>query len=93
MVKPVYYSDKMKKYYFNENVFGDFKAITVYGVENVTIKPEDVKLDKNKKKYVVMELKKEFNKDAYKPYFKAVRVAEKKVENVENEDTTKESAF
>lgn len=91
MVKPVYYSEKMKKYYFNENVFGDFKAITVYGVENVQIKPEDVKLDKNKKKYVVMELKKEFNKEGYKPYFKAIRVAEKK-QNAE-EGNSEESAF
>lgn len=91
MVKPVYYSDKMKKYYFNENVFGTFKSITVYGVENITIKPEDVKLDKNNKKYVVMELKKEFNQAAYKPYFKAVRVAEKKVANEENDE--QKSAF
>jgi hypothetical protein len=43
------------------------------------------------KKYVVMELKKEFNKEGYKPYFKAIRVAEKK-QNAE-ENATEKSAF
>lgn len=94
MVKPVYYSEAMKKYYFNEKVFGNFKTITVYGVENINIEPEDVRLDKNKRPYVVMELKREFSQENYKSYFKAVRIAKKKVENEQaGQCDTQESAF
>lgn len=83
MVKPVYYSDKMKKYYFNENVFGTFKSITVYGMENLKYEAADVKTDKNGKKYILVELERKFNQDSYKPYYRVVRVAVKKVDNDE----------
>ena len=93
MVKPVYYSEAAKKYYFNENVFGNFKAITVYGMERITIAPGDVKKDKNGKSYVLIELKREFSEKNAKAYFKAVKVAEKKVKDEAGQCDTQESAF
>lgn len=52
IVKPIYYSTKMNKYYFNNcSVLGDYVAQTVYGGEN--LKGGEIKLDKNGKKFIL----------------------------------------
>lgn len=59
MTKAIYYSNKMHKYYFCEKtVFGDFQAITVFGVEKLKAEDLDIKTDKNGKKYFLGELMK-----------------------------------
>lgn len=51
-IKPIYYSQKMNKYYFNgTSVFGDYKAITVYGGDN--LKGGEIRIDKNGRKYIM----------------------------------------
>ena len=48
MTKAIYYSKKMKKYYFsNITVFGDYFAETVYGCENLEPGSIEIKKDKN----------------------------------------------
>lgn len=52
MIKPIYYSDKSHKYYFNElDAFGGYSAITVYGCDKLRFGDVNILEDKNGKKY------------------------------------------
>ena len=66
MIKAIYYSKKMNKYYFCEKtVFGDFRTITVYGVEKVDPSTLTFKEDKNGKKYFLGELVKTISEKGF----------------------------
>lgn len=51
-MKPIYYSEKSKKYYFNNiTAFGQYFAEKVYGGEN--LKGGEIKIDKNGRQYIL----------------------------------------
>lgn len=96
MIKAIYYSKKMKKYYFsNTTVFGNYYAETVYGVEQLKTEDLEIKTDKNGKLYFLGEVILTMAKNGNK-YYKCIGPAPKKekvesaealaalVENVEN---------
>lgn len=69
MVKPIYYSSKMKKYYFNNTtLFGDYYAEKVYGCENFTGSEVNIQTDKNGRKYFLALVKECVNKEGHKYY-------------------------
>lgn len=66
-VKAIYYSSKMKKYYFCEtSVFGDFYAQKVY--DGIKLKGGEIKTDKNGKKYILGYVEKVQGKNGF--YYK-----------------------
>ena len=61
-IKPIYYSDKSHKYYFNNtNAFGSYWATTVYNGE--ALKGGEIKVDKNGRKYIMGRVEKMFSKE------------------------------
>ena len=69
-IKPIYYSDKSHKYYFNNtNAFGSYWATTVYNGE--ALKGGEIKVDKNGRKYIMGRVEKMFSKDG-RTYYKCV---------------------
>ena len=51
-IKPIYYSEKSKKYYFNStSVFGHYFAETVWNGAN--LKGGEIKTDKNGRQYIL----------------------------------------
>ena len=65
-IKPIYYSDKSHKYYFNNtNAFGSYWATTVYNGE--ALKGGEIKVDKNGRKYIMGRVEKMFSKDGLNP--------------------------
>lgn len=95
MTKAIYYSKKMKKYYFsNITVFGDYFAETVYGCENLEPGSIEIKKDKNGKQYFLAEVIQVVGQNG-KKYYKCLGPAPKKekvegaeelIELVENGD-------
>lgn len=83
MTKAIYYSKKMKKYYFsNITVFGDYFAETVYGCENLEPGSVEIKTDKNGKQYFLAEIVQVKGQNG-KKYYKCLGPAPKKEEKVE----------
>ena len=69
-IKPIYYSDKSHKYYFNStNVFGSYSAVTVYNGE--ALRGGDIKVDKNGRKYILGRVEKKLSKDG-RIYYKCL---------------------
>ena len=69
-IKPIYYSDKAHKYYFNNiNAFGSYWATAVYNGE--ALKGGEIKVDKNGRKYIMGRIEKEFSKDG-RVYYKCL---------------------
>lgn len=78
MTKAIYYSKKMKKYYFsNITVFGDYFAETVYGCENLNPNDIEIKKDKNGKQYFLAEVIQVKGQNG-KKYYKCIGPAPKK---------------
>lgn len=81
---PVYYSTKMKKYYFNNcSVMGDYVAQTVYGGDN--LKGGEIKYDKNGKRFIIgiLEIRKNKQGNSYYyciGYYDKTKKEDKKVE-------------
>lgn len=83
MTKAIYYSKKMKKYYFsNITVFGDYYAETVYGCENIDPQTIEIKTDKNGKKYFLGEVV-QVRSESGKKYYKFIGPVVKKAEKAE----------
>ena len=79
-IKPIYYSDKSHKYYFNNtNAFGSYWATTVYNGE--ALKGGEIKVDKNGRKYILGRVEKMFSKDG-RTYYKCVGFYTPPAENV-----------
>lgn len=78
MTKAIYYSKKMKKYYFsNITIFGDYFAETVYGCENLEPTSIEIKTDKNGKQYFLAEVVQVKGQNG-KKYYKCLGPAPKK---------------
>lgn len=68
-MKPIYYSEKGKKYYFNNiTAFGNYFAEKVYGGEN--LKGGEVKTDKNGRQYIMGYVERAYNKNTGFSYWK-----------------------
>lgn len=67
-IKPIYYSRKMNKYYFNNTTaFGAYYAETVYNGD--ALKGGEIKTDKNGKQYIlgfVEKVRSQNGRDYYK---------------------------
>ena len=51
-IKPIYYSEKTHRYYFNSvNAFGKYYAVTVYNCE--ALKGGEIRIDKNGRQYIL----------------------------------------
>lgn len=69
MVKPIYYSQKMKKYYFNNTtLFGTYYAEKVFGCEKFSANEITIQEDKNGRKYFLALVKECVSKDGHKYY-------------------------
>ena len=90
MVKAIYYSKKMKKYYFNNvTAFGQYFAETVYGGENLV--GGQIKTDKNGKQYIVGNVIECISSNTGRKYYKCTGFVEPKVEmDFLNEENTSE---
>lgn len=78
MTKAIYYSKKMKKYYFsNITVFGNYFAETVYGCENLKTEDVEIKTDKNGKQYFLAIVTQVIGQNG-KKYYKCLGPAPKK---------------
>lgn len=79
MIKAIYYSRKMKKYYFNNvTAFGQYFAETVYGGENLI--GGEIKTDKNDKQYIVGYVSECVSPVTGRKYFKCTGYVEPKSE-------------
>lgn len=80
-IKAIYYSKKMKKYYFcNTTAFGKFYAETVYN--GSALKGGKIKTDKNGKEYILGYVKKVMSKDGHL-YYNCTGFVPEKTTNVE----------
>lgn len=72
MIKNIYYSKKMRAYYFlRANAFGeDMEIIKVYGGDK--LKGAEIKTDKNDKKYITAIVKETLGKNGH-TYFEVVQ--------------------
>lgn len=69
-IKPIYYSRKMNKYYFNNiTAFGSYYAETVYNGD--ALKGGEIYTDKNGKQYILGKIVKVKSKDGH-DYYKCV---------------------
>ena len=92
MTKAIYYSKKMKKYYFNNvTAFGQYFAETVYGGENLI--GGKIETDKNGKQYILGNVVECISRNTGRKYYKCTGYVEKKVElNLLNEETTEQKS-
>lgn len=90
--KAIYYSTKMKKYYFNNTtVFGTYKAETVYNGD--ALKGGTIKTDKNGKKYILGYVEQVKSQKGYTYYKCTGFVPNEKTGEVADGEATQESAF
>ena len=76
MTKAIYYSKKMKKYYFNNvTAFGQYFAETVYGGENLI--GGKIEIDKNGKQYILGNVVECVSKNTGRRYYKCTGYVEK----------------
>lgn len=81
--KPIYYSDKSQKYYFNTTTaFGKYYAQTVYGGEK--LKGGKIRIDKNGRQFIMGLVSKTKSKNGFY-YYQCVGFVEAAEEVKENE--------
>jgi len=75
MIKAIYYSKKMKKYYFsNVTAFGQYFAETVFGGENLI--GGKIKTDKNGKQYILGNVVEVKSQNTGRKYYKCTGYVE-----------------
>lgn len=81
MTKAIYYSKKMRKYYFNNvTAFGQYFAETVYGGENLV--GGEIKTDKNGKQYILGNVVECISQNTGRKYYKCTGYVEPKKEEM-----------
>lgn len=92
MTKAIYYSKKMKKYYFNNvTAFGQYFAETVYGGENLI--GGTIQTDKNGKQYILGNVVECISQNTGRKYYKCTGYVEKEVKmDFLNEESEQKSA-
>ena len=92
MTKAIYYSKKMKKYYFNNvTAFGQYFAETVYGGENLI--GGTIQTDKNGKQYILGNDVECISQNTGRKYYKCTGYVEKEVKmDFLNEESEQKSA-
>lgn len=64
IVKPIYFSKKLQKYYFNDtSVFGDYHMAVVY--DGIKLKGGEIKTDKNGRQYILGYVEQVLSKNGY----------------------------